>query len=394
MPPTVLFDQLRARQQVMVEGLATLVSHESPSADKPALDSLARQIAARFQAIGCQVTTIERAEGGNHLRLLAPSLSPPTRSGPAPSQAPVADDRPALILCHFDTVWPVGTLNQRPFRLAAGRAYGPGSFDMKASFILVEEALRAIRSLGLAPPRPITALFTSDEEIGSPSSRALIEAAAQGAAYVLVLESPLAGGRLKTARKGVGRFTVELVGRAAHAGIEPEKGISAVVELAYQILAITQLADPAAGTTLNVGVVQGGTTPNVVPERASARVDVRVTTMAEAARLERALGALKPVLPGAVVQATGGFSRPPMERTPAVADLYERARAIAHSLGQELTEGSTGGASDGNFTAALGVPTLDGLGALGAGAHAEDEHIVVDSLPERAALLAGLLLGL
>jgi glutamate carboxypeptidase len=238
------------------------------------------------------------------------------------------------------------------------------------------------------------ALFTSDEEVGSPTSRALIEAQARASAYALVLESPLAGGRLKTARKGVGRFTVAITGRAAHAGIEPEKGISAVVELAHQILRLSDLADPAAGTTVNVGVVRGGSTPNVVPAEASARVDVRVTTLAEAARIEAAMAALRPVLPGATVTATGSFDRPPMERTPQSAALFERARAIAATLGQELTEGATGGASDGNFTAALGLPTLDGLGALGAGAHAADEHILIDSLPERAALLAALLLAL
>jgi glutamate carboxypeptidase len=375
-----LLDYLRPRRDEMLAAVIALVNHETPSADKAALDALARALAERFAPLGPAIEVIPNAERGDHLRL---------RWDFGRGDAP-----PALILCHCDTVWPAGTLAERPVRIEDGRAYGPGIFDMKASLALTEYAIRALQALGLTPPRPVVALFTSDEEVGSPTSRALIEAQARASAYALVLESPLAGGRLKTARKGVGRFTVAITGRAAHAGIEPEKGISAVVELAHQILRLSDLADPAAGTTVNVGVVRGGSTPNVVPAEASARVDVRVTTLAEAARIEAAMAALRPVLPGATVTATGSFDRPPMERTPQSAALFERARAIAATLGQELTEGATGGASDGNFTAALGLPTLDGLGALGAGAHAADEHILIDSLPERAALLAALLLAL
>ena len=237
-------------------------------------------------------------------------------------------------------------------------------------------------------------LFTSDEEIGSPTSRALIEDEARASAYVLVMEPPLPGGGLKTARKGVGHFTLEIEGRAAHAGVEPENGVSAIVELAHQVLAIERIADPAAGTTVNVGVVSGGTTSNVVPAEAIAVIDARATTLDEARRFEGAMLALRPALRGAKLRVRGGFSRPPMERTPQSVDLYDRARAIGRTLGLDLTEGSTGGASDGNFTAALGLPTLDGLGMPGAGAHAEDEHILIDALPERAALLAALLMGL
>jgi glutamate carboxypeptidase len=199
---------------------------------------------------------------------------------------------------------------------------------------------------------------------------------------------------LKTARKGVGRFDVEIEGRAAHAGIEPEKGISAVLELSHQVHTLYGLSDPSVGTTINIGVVEGGTAPNVVPARAIARVDVRVATLAEERRIEAAMRALGPTIPGARVTVSGGFSRPPMERTPAIAELFARAQVIGRTFGLELEEGSTGGASDGNFTAALDVPTLDGLGALGGGAHAENEHILVEYVPERAALLAGLLLGL
>jgi glutamate carboxypeptidase len=281
-----------------------------------------------------------------------------------------------------------------PFREAEGRAYGPGTFDMKASLVLLEFALRALRASGARPPRPVVVLLTSDEEIGSPTSQPLIEAEAVGAAYALVPEPPLPGGGLKTARKGVGHFTIEVAGRAAHAGVEPEKGASAIVELAHQILAITRLADPAAGTTLNVGLIEGGSATNVVAASATAKVDVRVTSMAEARRIERAMDELAPVLPGTSVRVSGGVNRPPMERTEAIAGLFARARQIGAALGFDLTEGPSGGGSDGNITAGLGVPTLDGLGALGDGAHAAYEHVVIDSLPDRAALLAALLLEL
>jgi glutamate carboxypeptidase len=240
----------------------------------------------------------------------------------------------------------------------------------------------------------VVALFTSDEEIGSPSSRSLIESLASECSHVFVLEPPLAGGGLKTARKGVGRFTLAVAGKAAHAGVAPQDGASANVELAHQILALQALNDPAEGTTLNIGTIQGGTTPNVVPAHASAEIDVRAVTRAGAERVERALAALGPVDPRTRVSVSGGFNRPPMERTEAVAALFEQARRIGEGLGLSLTEGSTGGGSDGNFTAALGVPTLDGLGVEGGGAHADDEHIVVASFPERAALLAHLILEL
>jgi glutamate carboxypeptidase len=237
-------------------------------------------------------------------------------------------------------------------------------------------------------------LWTSDEEIGSPGSRAAIEAEARGAAFVLVLEPPLPGGHVKTARKGVGRFDLTVDGRPAHAGIEPEKGLSAVVELAHQVLRLQSLNDRKAGTTVNVGVIQGGTVVNVVPARATAAIDVRVGTRAEADRVEAALRGLESVLAGARVRVEGGFNRPPMERSPRSGALFAQLQAIGRTLGIDLGEGSTGGGSDGNFTAALGVPTLDGLGAPGAGAHAVDEHIITATFPERAALLAEALLGL
>jgi glutamate carboxypeptidase len=376
-----ILDHLQRTQPAMLEALRVLVSHETPSREKPALDAFTRLLARRLQALGAVVASIDNSVGGDHV-VARFDLSAALGA------------RPALILCHYDTVWPFGALAARPFHIEGERAYGPGVFDMKASLVLVEFALAALAKLGLAPPRPVALLVTSDEEIGSPTSREVIESQAKASDYVLVLEPPLAGGRLKTARKGVGRFTLEIEGRAAHAGVEPERGTSAIVELAHQVLLLDKLADPAAGTTINVGVVHAGTTPNVVPAHATATIDVRVPTIAEQRRLERAMGELQAVLPGARVTAAGQFDRPPMERTPAIAALFERARAIARSIGLELGEGSTGGGSDGNLTAALGVPTLDGLGAEGAGAHADNEHILIDSMPVRAALLALLLLEL
>jgi glutamate carboxypeptidase len=252
-------------------------------------------------------------------------------------------------------------------------------------------ALQALRAKGLRPARRLQVLFTCDEEVGSPTSRALIEQTASGAAVAYVLESPLPGGTLKTARKGTGDYFVRIAGRAAHAGVEPQKGISATQELAHQILALHALNDYASGTTVNVGVVHAGTRPNVVAAGAEAHVDVRVQTLAEAARIDAAIRSLKPHLPGASLDIDGGLNRPPMERSPAMAALFAQARQIAAAMGVDVQEGSTGGGSDGNFTAAIGVPTLDGLGPEGEGAHAAHEHVLTESFPRRAALVAGLL---
>ena len=377
----MLMDELRSRESSMLASVEVLVRHESPSRDKPALDALARELAGRFHSLGAEVELIPNALGGDHVRACFAAAVDP--------HAPAA-----LVLAHFDTVWPMGTLARQPFRVEDGRAYGPGIYDMKSSLVLAEFALDALVARGLRPARPVVLLLTSDEEMGSPTSRALIEAEAAGKAFALVVEPALSNGGLKTGRKGVGHFTLTIEGRAAHAGVEPEKGISAVRELAHQILHLHGLADPGAGTTINVGVVQGGTVSNVVPAQATAVIDVRVSTAAEAHRVEEAMRRLRPVDPGARIAVSGGFNRPPMERTPAIEALFLRAQAIGRSLGLALTEGATGGGSDGNFTAALGLPTLDGLGAMGAGAHAPHEHVVVASLPERAALLAALLLEL
>lgn len=366
-----------ARRGDLLAELQTYVELETPSGDKPALDRLNRLLAERMISLGGVVEIHPRTDAGDHLLARFPGNEPL---------------RPALVLCHFDTVWPVGTLDRLPFRIDEGRAYGPGVFDMKASLVLVAAALERLQAKSEPLRRPVWTLFTSDEEIGSPSSRGLIESLAREAAYVLVMEPGLTDGSLKTARKGVARFDLLIEGIAAHAGIEPENGASAVVELAHQILKIQALADHEAGTTTNIGVIEGGSAVNVVPALASARIDARAASQEEAARLEAAMAALAPVDAGTRITVKGGFNRPPMERTPEGRTLYLQARDLGRELGLELGEGSTGGGSDGNFTAALGVPTLDGLGALGAGAHADHEHVLIDTISPRAALLAMLLL--
>lgn len=368
-----------ARREALLAELRTYVLHETPTADKPALDRLGRLLADRLRSLGGDVEIHHRADAGDHI------------VGRFPGTGTL---RPALVMCHFDTVWPMGTLDRLPYRIDGDRAYGPGVFDMKASLVLVAAAIDWLQRTSAPLKRPVWVLYTSDEEVGSHTSRSLIESLALEAAYVLVMEPGMADGSLKTARKGVGRFEVLVEGKAAHAGVEPEKGASAIVELAHQILKIQALTDLAAGTTTNIGVIAGGTTSNVVPALATARIDARASTMEEAARIEAAMNALSPVIAGTRVVTTGGFNRPPMERTPAGQALYHQAREVGREIGLDLNQGSTGGGSDGNFTAALGVPTLDGLGALGGGAHADHEHILIDTLSSRAALLAMLLLKL
>jgi glutamate carboxypeptidase len=298
-----------------------------------------------------------------------------------------------MLLGHFDTVWPVGTLAKMPCRRDAGRLYGPGTFDMKAGIAIAVLALRALEATRTAHP-PVVMMWTTDEEIGSGTSRGAIEAEARQASAVLVLEPALANGALKTARKGCGEFELTVTGVAAHAGLDPGKGVSAIHELAAQIAAIEALQDLTRGISVNVGLVSGGSRPNVVAEEAHAVIDVRAPTAEDAARVEGLLRALKPQRPRSRLIIRGGFERPPLERTAGVVRLFSLARDVASSLGHNLGEGAAGGGSDGNFTAALGVPTLDGLGAIGDGAHASHEHVDITALPWRAALVAGLLSAL
>lgn len=374
-------EYFQKKRDELLANAAELVGFETPSSDKARCDALADRLMERFAGLG-MIERIANPKGGDHVavRVAAPEH---------------ADERPALLICHYDTVWPLGTLAERPFKVEGDIAYGPGLYDMKASIAMCEQALRAVGPLGLRLSRPVILLLTSDEEIGSPNSRALIERTARECAFALVLEPPVEPhGALKTARKGVGMYKVEFTGRAAHAGVEPEKGASAITEMAHQILAINALADPSKGTTLNVGTVQGGGKNNVVPAYARIEVDVRAWTQAEGARIEAGFQALKPVTPGVSLVAQGGFNRPPMERTAASGALFERAKALGAELGLELSEGSTGGGSDGNFTAAIGVPTLDGLGSPGQGAHAIHEQISIPGMLERTMLLTALLTAL
>ena len=291
-------------------------------------------------------------------------------------------ERPVLLLCHFDTVWPPGTLADFPFEVEEDVARGPGTFDMKAGIVQCLEALRQV------PDGPVTVLFTADEEIGSPTSRPLIEDEARGARAVLVLE-PAAAKAVKVARKGTGTYRVEVTGRAAHAGLAPEDGVNAAIEVARQIEAVGALADPAAGTTVTVTMLGGGSAANVVPEAAWCTVDVRMWSDEEAERLEGAMASLRPALDGAELRVTGGINRGPLERE-ASEGLYRRLVALGYDVGAA----EVGGASDGNITAALGVPTLDGLGAVGAGAHARGEHVLIDEMAPRAKMVARLLTDL
>jgi glutamate carboxypeptidase len=293
-----------------------------------------------------------------------------------------------LLLGHLDTVWPVGELERQPLRRDGNLLYGPGVYDMKAGLAIGLLAVRALLEQG-SLPGTIVVLVTSDEETGSRTSRRVIEDEARRSQAVLVLEPALPGGAVKTRRKGCGEFRLAVRGRAAHAGIEPERGASATLELAHQILAIQHLQDPAADTTVNIGVVRGGSRPNVVAAEAEAVIDVRVASRTEELRLAAALHNLRPVVPGTLLEISGGFDRPPLERTPEIGRLFNLAGEVASALGRQLEEGGTGGGSDGNFTAALGVPTLDGLGAIGSGAHAFGEHIDVSEIAWRAALVAG-----
>lgn len=371
-----LLDYFAQRRDEMLAAIGTVVEEETPSRDKERLDRFAKRLVARFANAGLEGALVPNSIAGDHVRA----------QWPVHTSAAAVHGKPALILCHYDTVWPVGSLAKHPFRVEDGRAYGPGIFDMQSSLVLVEFAFRAVRDLAIPLPRPVVVLVTSDEEVGSTESRALIEAEAAQAEYVFVLESPLPGGVLKTARKGVAEFELGIGGRAAHAGVEPEQGISAIHEAAHQILRIQALGDQDAGTTVNVDLIHGGSASNVIPARCSLGIDARAWTQAEAERVEAALRTLQPAIAGATLALSGGWNRPPLERRLAEG-LFVRVQALGRELGLELGEGGTGGGSDGNFTAALGIPTLDGLGVPGAGAHADHEHIEVDQIASRAALL-------
>ena len=373
---------LRRRQPAMVDLLGALVLLESPTTEKAAVTRLARFLARLWRRRGARVRLVHPRTAGAILR----------------AEIFLGRGRPQgqlLVLGHLDTVYPRGTLRRMPFRVRGGRAGGPGTVDMKSGLVQALFAVEALDALRLRPARKLVFLFTSDEETGSAAGRPIVEREALRSRAVLVLEPASGlGGALKTARKGVGEFELAVEGRAAHAGIEPEKGVNAIEELAAQLLRVKRFVRPQRGLTLNAGVIEGGTRTNVVPERARAQIDVRIARKADGPWIERRMRALRPVNRRARLHVTGGINRPPLERTREVARLFRQAQQLARALNVRLEESATGGASDGNFTAALGVPTLDGLGGVGGGAHSPGEFVMVRRMPERAALLAALLLTL
>jgi glutamate carboxypeptidase len=348
-----------------VELLRELVEIESPTYS-PGVRAVAERMGRELEALGARVSLLD----GNNLR------------GELEGRG-----EPLLLIGHTDTVWPVGTLESMPFRVDDDQAYGPGVYDMKSCLVVLVEAIR----LAGDERRTLRVFLTADEEMGSRTARPLLEDAAAGVAAGLVVEPPGSSGNLKTSRKGLGRFTVTIHGRPAHAGTHRHEGVSAIDELAHQIHALNALNDPERGTTINVGVVSGGTSENVVAAEAEARVDVRVATVADRDKIERALAQLQPVHPEAKLELGGGWTRPPLERSDGSGRLFEQARTYARELGLSLGEESSGGGSDGNLVGAVGVPVLDGLGAEGGGAHAPDEHVFLPSLAVRAQLLSQLL---
>jgi glutamate carboxypeptidase len=375
--PSELLDWCRAEAGWLRQAVEALVALESPSDEKAAVDRCGHELAARLTALDGRVTRIPGAHRGDHIRADFDGRGPRV-----------------MLLGHFDTVWPVGQLSRMPLREERGRLYGPGVFDMKAGIAVAMLAMRARSALSIAtllPWPPVTMLWTTDEEVGSGTSRVLVESVARECEAVLVLEPSLPGGAAKTSRKGCGDFELVVHGISAHAGLDPDKGASAIHELAHQIVTLEGLQDRPRGVTVNVGVIAGGSRPNVVADLARARIDVRVPTMADAQAIEAKLRSLSPQRSGTRLELTGGVDRPPLERSPGVIRLYQYAREVAAELGKDLAEGAAGGGSDGNLTAAIGVPTLDGLGPCGDGAHATHEHVQLADVPWRAAFLVRLL---
>jgi len=375
-------DQLgyfQKRQKEIVETIRQLVELESPSDVKQSVDRVGTVLASRFSELGGKIKFHPAEKFGKHLQI---DFRPRGNK-----------IKPVLLLGHMDTVYPIGTISKMPCRVSKGRVWGPGVLDMKAGIALALHVIEAMLEWNNGKlTRPVTLLLVSDEEVGSASSRAITEKLAGDAAAVLVLE-PAYGlhGAVKTARKGVGEYTLQVTGVAAHSGLDFEKGQNAVIELAHQVLEISKLVDPKSGVTLNVGKISGGTRVNVVPATAKATIDVRVASAKDGTEIDRKLRALKPFNPHCSVSISGKMNRPPLERPAAVAGLYLKPRDLAQGLGWDLAGAAEGGGSDGNFTASLGIPTLDGLGAVGEGAHAEHESVVISELPRRAALLAGLI---
>lgn len=361
----------------LVSTIRELVEIESPSDNKAAADGMAAVLGKKFKALGGSLHFHKAETFGNHLQV---DFAGKTRG------------KPVLLLGHYDTVYPLGTLATMPCRIADRRLWGPGALDMKSGIALMLAALQGLQTEYGELPQPVKVLLVSDEEVGSDSSRLITEGLAGQCSAVLVCE-PSYGlhGAVKTSRKGVGEYRLRVFGKASHAGLDFEKGQSAIVELARQITEISKLVDLKRGLTLNVGIIEGGTRSNVVAAEATAHIDLRIERLNDAEGIDRKLRALRPFNKQCKLELRGGLNRPPLERTFAVAALYAQAAGIARDLGWKLKEAAVGGGSDGNFTAALGIATLDGLGGVGEGAHAHHESVVLEELPRRAALLAGLL---
>jgi glutamate carboxypeptidase len=372
-----LYAYFKAHLDDLTSLLANLIAVESPTTDKEAVDRFGAVIAEHFRGLQADLIIHPRQAVGNIVEARWHADQP---------------GRTLLFVCHMDTVHPLGALAHNPIREEDGKLYGPGAYDMKGSIAALLIALHALRDLNCFPRRPIIALMTTDEETGSDHSRVLIEERARSAALAMIMEPALPDGSLKTWRKSTGQFAVRTYGVAAHAGGAHEAGVNAIEEMAHQIIALQRMTNYDLGTTVSVGVVQGGTRSNVIPDRCEALVDTRAMTVAEMERLTRQIKGLQPVLPGARVEVEGGFERPPMERNALMIQTFEQAKEIAARYGLTLRESGSGGGSDGNYTAALGIPTLDGLGPAGDGAHSEREHVIISSLAASATLIAALLL--
>jgi glutamate carboxypeptidase len=366
-----------SRRDALVQTVRSFVEIESPSDDKPAADRMGAFLAGTFEAIGGRARLHPAEIFGNNLQIDFPGND---------------TSKPVLLLGHFDTVYPMGTLAEMPCSLDGDRLHGPGVLDMKSGVALMLYAVEALKAWHGSLPRPVTVFLVSDEEVGSESSRKITEGLARKSAAVLVLE-PAAGlrGAVKTARKGVGDYTLTVHGVAAHAGLDPGKGHSAIVELARQITAVSKFNDLKQGVSVNPGVIRGGTRTNVIAAEATVEIDVRIKNGKQAEGLDRKMHSLKPYDKRCKLTVSGGINRMPLERSAGVAALYEKAQQIARQIDWKLEEAAVGGGSDGNFTAGIGIPTLDGLGAIGEGAHAVHEHILISELPRRALLLAGMI---
>ncbi len=372
-----LLTTAEARLPQMIEELKILVEIESPSDSPSAVNNLVAYLSNRLDKLGVKTSRVPAQNGGDVVV---------GRYG--------GEGKAVMILGHMDTVWPLGTLARRPVRIEGDKLFGPGSYDMKAGLVVAIHALEVLQALDRNPKHPIIFFFSSLEETNCEPYKSVLEANAQACDYVLDLEPAWPGGAVRTERKGSANYVLNIRGRAAHAGADPRKGTSAITELAHQIQTLNSFTDYEKGTTVNVGVINGGIRPNVIPDNARAEIDVRFCRLVDGQAIDSKIKALEPYLSGAELEITGKIGMPPLERTEKVVALYQKAKGVATQLGFELGEASTGGVSEACITSALGIPTLDGLGADGDGAHAEYEHVVLPSLATRTALLAGLLLEL